>query len=71
MIIPHSRPSIYQEDIDAVVEVLTLGKIAQGTKVKEFEDEVAKFVGTKYAVACSSGTSALHLALYGLEVKRG
>lgn len=69
--IPHSRPLINEEDIRAVVNVLASGQIAQGEKVKEFEDAVADFVGTKYAVACSSGTAALHLALYGLGVKEG
>jgi len=71
MIIPHSKPSIDKDDIKAVTDVLSSGQIAQGDKVREFEDRVAKFVGVKHAVACSSGTSALHLALYGLGVKRG
>jgi perosamine synthetase len=71
MIIPHSRPAIDQNDIQAVSDVLASGHIAQGEKVRQFEDAVAKFVGVKYAVACSSGTSALHLALLGLGVGRG
>jgi perosamine synthetase len=71
MIITHSKPTIDQEDIKAVVEVLASGKIAQGEKVKEFEQSVAQFVGTKCAVACSSGTSALHLALIGLGIGSG
>jgi perosamine synthetase len=68
IIIPHSKPMINKEDINAVTEVLASGMIAQGEKVKEFEDAVSRFVGTKYAVAVSSGTSALHLALLGLGV---
>jgi len=68
MIIPHSRPTIDQEDIKGVAEVLASGKIAQGEKVKEFEDALARFVGTKYGVAVSSGTSALHLALLSLGI---
>jgi perosamine synthetase len=71
MIITHSKPTIDQDDIKAVTEVLASGKIAQGQKVKEFEHKVAHFVGTKYAVACSSGTSALHLALIGLGIRSG
>ena len=71
MIIPHSRPSIDQSDIDAVSEVLGSGRIAQGEKVKEFEDAVARYVGKKYGVAVSSGTSALHLALLSLGVGPG
>jgi dTDP-4-amino-4,6-dideoxygalactose transaminase len=68
IIIPHSKPMIDKEDINAVTEVLASGMIAQGEKVKEFEDAVSRFVGTKYAVAVSSGTSALHLTLLGLDV---
>ena len=69
MIVPHSRPSISQRDIEAVTEVLFSGKIAQGKKVLEFENELARYVGTKYAIACSSGTAALHLALVSMGLK--
>jgi dTDP-4-amino-4,6-dideoxygalactose transaminase len=68
MMIPHSKPSIDQEDMKAVSKVLASGKIAQGEKVKEFEEAMAKYVGTKFGVAVSSGTSALHLALCALGV---
>jgi dTDP-4-amino-4,6-dideoxygalactose transaminase len=71
MIVPHSRPTIDQEDIRAVAEVLASGMIAQGEKVREFENAIAGFVGMKYGVAVSSGTSALHLALLGLGVGPG
>jgi dTDP-4-amino-4,6-dideoxygalactose transaminase len=70
-VVPHSRPAIDQDDVAAVTQVLASCRIAQAEKVKEFEDAVACFVGTKYGVACSSGTSALHLALMSLDVKRG
>jgi perosamine synthetase len=69
MIIPHSRPTIDRSDIDAVTEVLTSGRIAQGEKVKEFENSLSRYVGKKYGVAVSSGTSALHLALLALGVE--
>jgi len=68
MIIPHSRPSIDQSDIDAVSEVLASGKIAQGEKVREFENALARYAGVKHGVAVSSGTSALHLALLSLGI---
>jgi dTDP-4-amino-4,6-dideoxygalactose transaminase len=71
MIIPHSRPTIDQEDIDAVTKVLASGMIAQGEKVREFESAIAKFVGIKYGIAVSSGTAALHLALNSLDVGPG
>jgi dTDP-4-amino-4,6-dideoxygalactose transaminase len=71
MIVPHSRPLIDEEDIKAVTNVLASGYISQGAKVREFETRLAKFIGTKYGVAVSSGTSALHVALTGLNVGIG
>lgn len=71
MIIPHSRPLIDQEDIKAVADVLHSGQIAQGEKVEQFENAIARFVGTKFGVAVSSGTAALHLALLALGVGAG
>lgn len=70
LIVPHSRPNIDQDDIAAVSETLASGNIAQGTKVLEFEHQLARLVGTKYAVACSSGTSALHLAMISIGLKK-
>lgn len=66
--IPHSKPTILQSDIEAVTRVLQSGMIAQGEMVAEFEKCLARFIGKKYAVACSSGTSAIHLALLGLDI---
>lgn len=71
MIIPHSRPTIDKEDVEAVSRTLISGNIAQGERVKEFEKGIAQYVGTKFAVACSSGTAALHLALVSMGVKNG
>jgi len=68
-IIPHSRPSISDSDIQAVVSVLKSGQLSQGPKVQEFEKELASFIGKKKAVAVSSGSAALHLALMALDVK--
>ena len=45
--------------------------IVQGEKVREFEKAVAEYVGTKYAVAVSSGTAALHIALLSFRIKQG
>ena len=67
-IIPHSRPWITNSDRDAVNSVLRSVQISQGSKVAAFEAEIAATVGRKEAVATSSGTSALHLALLALEV---
>lgn len=71
VIIPHSKPSIDRSDIEVVTEVLTSGTIAQGEKVKQFEKALAHYIGKKYGIAVSSGTSALHLALLGLGIEPG
>lgn len=58
-----AQPQIGLEEIRAVTAVLRSGMLAQGPKVAEFEAKFAKFIGTKYAIATSSGTTALHVAL--------
>ena len=67
--IPHSRPSCGEEEADAVRRVVLSGQLAQGEEVERFEEEVAAFVGRRYAIAVSSGKAALHLALLALDVK--
>jgi perosamine synthetase len=69
--IPIAKPLIGDEEKMAVCSVLDSGIIAQGPKVKEFEESFAKFIGTKFAVATSSGTTALCAALHGLGIKQG
>lgn len=60
--IPYGRHCIDEDDIRAVVEVMRHGLLTQGPKVAEFEALVADYVGSRHAVAVSSGTAALHLA---------
>ena len=69
--IPHSRPTLGLEEKEAIESVLTTGQIAQGEKVVEFERNFCELVGRRFAIAVSSGTSALHLAFLALEVSRG
>ncbi|MBW1899933.1 MAG: DegT/DnrJ/EryC1/StrS family aminotransferase, partial [Deltaproteobacteria bacterium] len=64
-------PSIDENDLKAVGEVLTSGYLVQGERVAAFEKAVADYVGTKYAVAVSSGTAALHLALLTIGISPG
>lgn len=66
--IPHSRPSIDQSDMQGVLAVLQSGCLAQGREVDLFERDMAAFIGLKSAVAVSSGTAALHLALLALRI---
>ena len=66
-----ASPVIEDEEINAVIEVIKSGMIAQGPKVIEFEEEFAKFVGAKYGIATNSGTSALHVALLAAGIGEG
>jgi perosamine synthetase len=63
MQIPVTKPFIGEEEERAVLDVLRSGWLVQGPKVAEFERIVADYVGTKHAVATSSCTTSLHLAL--------
>lgn len=65
------QPWLGEEEIDAVAEVLRSGWIAQGPKVAEFEHRFGQAQGAPYAVATSSCTTALHLALQVAGVHRG
>lgn len=58
-------------DISAVISVLKSNLITQGPKVKEFEEKLAKYCGTKYAVVVSNGTAALHVAYLAAGLKEG
>jgi len=61
--IPIARPLIGEEEKAAVIAVLESGQLAQGQQVAEFEQRFAQFCGVKHAIATSSGTTALHVAL--------
>ncbi len=58
-----SKPMIGEAEKRAVLRVLNSGMLTQGPVVQQFETAFAKYCGVKYAVATSSGTTALHLAL--------
>lgn len=64
-------PSIEEDDLQAVWEVVASGYLVQGPRVAAFEQVVADYVGTQYAVAVSNCTAALHLALLALDVRPG
>ena len=69
--IPHSRPTVSEEDAQAVARVVREGQLAQGPEVAAFETEVADRVGVPAAAAVSSGTTALELALRALDLGPG
>jgi perosamine synthetase len=62
-------PSIEEDDLKAVEEVIASGFLVQGRHVAAFEQSVAEYVGAKYAVAVSNCTAALHLALLALDIR--
>jgi UDP-4-amino-4,6-dideoxy-N-acetyl-beta-L-altrosamine transaminase len=70
-IIPYGKQNITQKDIDVVIEALQSDYLTQGPRIKDFEDQFAKYVGGKYAVAVANGTAALHLCTLALGVKEG
>lgn len=69
--IPYGRQTIEEDDIQAVVDVLRSDYLTTGPKISEFEKMVADYVGAKYAVAISNGTSALHAACFAAGIQAG
>jgi perosamine synthetase len=70
-LIPYGKQSIDKSDIDAVIAVLQSDFITTGPKVSEFEKAVCDFTGAKFAIAVSSGTAALHCAMFAAGIKSG
>lgn len=69
--LPYGKQTIDDEDIEEVVKTLRSDFITQGPKIEEFEKDIAKYCGAKYAVAFNSGTSALHGAYFALGLEKG
>ena len=69
--LPYGKQIVDDSDIDAVAEVLRSEFLTTGPAVDAFEEAFARRVGARYAVCCSSGTAALHLAALALELGEG
>ncbi|PCJ81808.1 MAG: aminotransferase DegT [Flavobacteriales bacterium] len=69
--IPIAKPYLTEEDANAPHDVILSGWVTQGPKVQEFEENFAEYVGAKHAVAVSSCTTALHLAMLVAGVGEG
>ncbi|MEW6049506.1 MAG: UDP-4-amino-4,6-dideoxy-N-acetyl-beta-L-altrosamine transaminase [Candidatus Zixiibacteriota bacterium] len=69
--LPYGRQSVTPGDIQAVIEVLQSDWWTQGPMIEQFEHDLACRIGATYAVACSSGTAALHLAMLALGLGDG
>ncbi len=66
-----ARPDVGEAELAAIAEVVRTGQLTMGAKVPEFEEAIARAVGTAHAAVVSSGTAALHLALLALEIGPG
>ena len=66
--LPYSRQFISKDDIKKVISVLKSDFITQGPEIINFEKNFAKYVGAKYAVACATGTAALHISCLSLGI---
>jgi perosamine synthetase len=69
--IPMAKPLMEKEEKEAVLRVMDSGMLAHGPEVEAFEKEFADYCGVKFAASCSSGTSAIHLAIAALGVGPG
>lgn len=69
--IPYSRQSVSEADINAVVEVLRSDFLTQGPLVPQFEKAICEYTGSEFAIAVNSGTSALHIACLSLGLGEG
>ena len=69
--LPFSRPSMGDEEIAAVEQVLRSGWITTGPKAQELEQQFAEYVGARHAVALSSATGGMHIALLALGIGPG
>jgi perosamine synthetase len=71
MKIPLAKPYLDKEDAQSAYDTILTGWVTQGPRVQEFEEKFANYVGSKYAVALSNCTTALHLAMIVAGVKEG
>ena len=71
LFLPYGRQAVDESDIAAVVDVLRGDWLTTGPAVDDFDSAFAAATGAAHAVSCSNGTTALHLALAGLDVGEG
>ena len=71
MRIPLSAPDITETEIEAVSAVLRTSRLSLGPKLEEFEQAMARYIGTSHSIAVNSGTSGLHLCIRALGISEG
>lgn len=61
-----------KDEIDSAIQsVIDSTQFIQGSIVKEFESEIVKYIGCKFAIGCASGTDALQIAMMAIDIKPG
>src|SRR3989338_1986184 len=69
---PVSKPDLSGKELYYVTQAIKSGWVSSsGPHISRFEKEFARFIGAKYAIACSNGTAALHLSLLALDIVPG
>lgn len=68
--IPYTKHKIFKNDLKYVIKSLKSEKITEGKYVDKFEKKIQKYLNVKYALACTSGTAALHMAISSLGIGR-
>ncbi len=71
VVLPYGRQVVDLEDVEGVSAVVRSPFLTTGPQVEQFEFQICRITGAKYAVACSSGTAALHLACMAIGVRAG
>src|SRR4051812_44742534 len=66
-----AKPFLTQEEAQGAYDTILSGWVTQGPRVQEFEEKFAAYVGTKYAVALSNCTTALHLSMIVAGITEG
>lgn len=71
MLIPVAKPYLIKDEAQAAYDTILSGWVTQGPKVEEFEEKFTRYVGSKYAIAVSNCTTALHLSMIVSGIKSG
>lgn len=69
--LPFTRPAVTEEDIEAVANVLRSGWITNGPENARFEQNIAEYTNSRYAVALCSATAGMHLLLKAMNIGPG
>ena len=69
--LPYGHQCISEDDIQAVIDILRSDWLTTGPAVEHFESDICSYVGARYGVAVSSGTAALHAAMFALGIGQG